>query len=140
VNIKFNNEDTPKFDLDLQLTQSYLIDLIEKEEKMAGEITVVFCSDEYLLQLNKEFLDHDYFTDIITFDYCDNNIISGDIFVSIDRIHYNAKKYNVGFNIELHRVLFHGVLHLIGYNDKTSGEKKEMRSKEDYYLNEFLKN
>ncbi|NQU88032.1 MAG: rRNA maturation RNase YbeY [Mariniphaga sp.] len=107
---------------------------------MAGEITVVFCSDEYLLQLNKEFLDHDYFTDIITFDYCDNNIISGDIFVSIDRIHYNAKKYNVGFNIELHRVLFHGVLHLIGYNDKTSGEKKEMRSKEDYYLNEFLKN
>ena len=100
-----------------------------------GEINYIFCSDSYLLIINKEYLGHDYYTDIITFDQSDQeNQISGDIFISIDRVRENAETFNVSFTDELHRVMIHGVLHLIGVNDKTPDEKSEMRKLEDHYL------
>ncbi|OFY93650.1 MAG: rRNA maturation RNase YbeY [Bacteroidetes bacterium RIFCSPLOWO2_12_FULL_31_6] len=107
---------------------------ILKEGKTAGEISYIFCSDEYIYQINLEHLKHNTYTDIITFNYCENNIISGDIFISIDRVKENAITYNTTFQNELHRVIIHGILHLIGFNDKTNEDKALMRSKEDFYL------
>jgi len=109
--------------------------MIFEEKKEEGELSFVFCSDDYLLKMNKDYLQHDYFTDVITFDYTENNIISGDIFISIDRIKENAKRFNVTFEEELQRVMIHGILHLIGYNDKTEEEQSEMTEKENKYLN-----
>ncbi len=109
--------------------------MIFEEKKEEGELSFVFCSDDYLLKMNKDYLQHDYFTDVITFDYTENNIISGDIFISIDRIKENAKSFNVTFEEELQRVMIHGILHLIGYNDKTEEEQSEMTEKENKYLN-----
>lgn len=107
---------------------------IQQEEKSATEITYVFCSDEYLYQMNLDYLNHDTYTDIITFDYTENSIVSGDIFISIDRVKENAIKFNTTFLNELSRVIIHGVLHLVGYKDKTIEQKQVMRSKEDFYL------
>ena len=99
-----------------------------------SEIAFVFCSDDYLLDINQRFLAHDYYTDVITFDYSIESSISGDVFVSIDRVAENAAQVGVSFENELHRVLVHGVLHLLGYKDKTSEEKAVMTDKEDFYL------
>lgn len=111
--------------------------LVKEEQRNLGDITVVFCSDEYLLDINKRHLDHDYFTDIITFDYCDGGFISGDLFISVDRVHENSKNEHVDFVNELARVCVHGVLHLCGYGDKSEREQVVMRRKEDYYLRLF---
>ena len=108
--------------------------LVINEKKELGNISIVFCSDEYLLKINDEYLSHNYYTDIITFDYCENSVISGDLFISLDRISENARIFEVQFNEELYRVIFHGLLHLVAYKDKTEAEKKVMRAKEDYYL------
>lgn len=110
---------------------------IEKESKHLGDINYIFCSDKYLLTLNKKYLNHNYYTDVITFDYSQSNILSGDIFISIDRVADNAKKYDTVFMTELLRVIIHGVLHLIGYDDKTETDKIIMTSKEDIYLKLF---
>lgn len=103
------------------------------EHKDLGPISIIFCSDEYLLEINKTYLDHDYFTDIISFPYS-KNPIEGDIYISIDRIRENAKEYHVTFDHELHRVIIHGILHFLGYRDKTEEEQNTMTTKEDYYL------
>ena len=116
-------------------TISWLENVIKTENKKPGEINYILCDDEYLLKVNQDFLDHDYYTDIITFDYVKGKTISGDIFVSLPRISENAETLSKDFNVELHRVLAHGILHLCGYKDKTDDEVKEMRNKEDYYLN-----
>lgn len=116
-------------------TKNWLINLIKNEQKKVGEINYIFCDDEYLLKVNRDFLQHDYYTDIITFDYVKGKTIAGDIFVSLPRISENAETHSKDFNLELHRVLAHGILHLCGYKDKTKEEIKEMRNKEDYYLN-----
>jgi len=108
--------------------------LINKELMQCGDLSVIFCSDAYLLDMNKQYLDHDYYTDIITFDYVEGKIISGDLFISYDRIVENAKKYQISAEKEMFRVVFHGVLHLVGFKDKSEEEKKLMREKEDYYL------
>ncbi|NOZ34409.1 MAG: rRNA maturation RNase YbeY [Chlorobi bacterium] len=108
--------------------------LISNENKTDGELSFIFCSDNYLLEMNKNYLKHDFYTDVITFDYCENDIVSGDIFISIDRIKENAKIYKTTFQNELHRIMIHGVLHLVGYNDKTDKEQKQMREKENFYL------
>ena len=109
---------------------------IENEGYKEGEILFIFTSDEYLLQINRRYLTHDTYTDIITFSESDNTeIISGEIFISLDRVLDNAKKFEVSPTKELARVLVHGILHLVGYNDKTVKEKKIMRTKEDYYIN-----
>lgn len=108
----------------------------EKEKKSISELNFIFCSDEYLLEMNVSYLNHDTLTDIITFDNSDEaNKITGDIFISIERVIENAKKFEVVFEDELHRVMVHGVLHLIGYKDKKKEEKEKMRAKENYYLN-----
>lgn len=118
-------------------TSTWISKIIDSENKITGEINYIFCSDNYLHKINLEHLNHDTFTDIITFDYVENGIISGDIFVSIDRVKENAKEFKDLFNNELNRVLAHGVLHLLGYKDKTEAEAKEMRSKEEFALSLF---
>lgn len=124
-----------EFDLkEVQKVEEWIAETIGQEEKLLGEIAYVFCSDDYLLSLNKEYLNHDTLTDIITFNYCEGNQIHGDIFISIERVKENAVIYNTTFEKELHRVMIHGILHLLGYNDKTAKEKELMRTKENFYL------
>lgn len=116
-------------------TISWIKDTIEAEKKVPGELSFIFCSDNHLLQMNIDYLQHNTFTDIITFDTSEEEIlISGDIFISIDRVRDNAYKFKKEMNDELHRVIIHGVLHLIGYSDKTTNKKSIMRRKEDAYL------
>lgn len=107
---------------------------IENEEFELGEINYIFCDDAYLHKLNVQFLQHDTLTDIISFDYTMGKLISGDIYISIERVADNAKYFNVSFEDELHRVVIHGVLHYLGYKDKTDVEKSVMRSKENECL------
>ena len=105
-----------------------------QEEKVLGDLTIIFCSDDYLLEVNREHLDHDYYTDIITFDYSDFPTVSGDLFISVDRVKENATDFNVSFEHELQRVIIHGFLHLCGYFDKTNEDELLMRSKENQSL------
>ena len=105
-----------------------------EEKKKIGEISYIFCDDDYLLEKNIKYLNHNTLTDIISFDYTMGNLIAGDVFISIERVLENAKDFNVVFEDELHRVMIHGILHFCGYHDKSNEEKKLMRSKEDYYL------
>ena len=134
--IEFFFEDVKNVPIHEKILILHLNSLIENELKNTGDISVIFCSDEYLLKMNKEYLDHDYYTDIITFDYVEGNVISGDLFISLDRIAENAKTFDTTLLKELYRVVFHGVLHLVGYKDKTDDEEREMRKKENYYLKE----
>lgn len=114
---------------------NYWLKLVaESEIKKLGNINIIFCSDNYILDVNVKYLGHDYFTDIITFDYCEKDILSGDLFISIDTVRDNAEFYKTEFNDELNRVIVHGLLHLIGYDDHTPEEQKIMREKENYYL------
>ena len=99
-----------------------------------GELSIIFCDDEYLLEVNKKHLNHDYYTDIITFNYNVEKKLNGDLFISLDRVKDNASVFNENFNLELFRVIIHGVLHLCGFNDKTTSEQREMRQKENHYL------
>jgi len=108
--------------------------IILEENKKEGDIVFVFCNDEYLLKKNIQFLNHDTYTDVITFDYCSDSIINGDIFISTERVKENAKNLEVDFFNELNRVMVHGLLHLLGYKDKTELDAKLMREKEDFYL------
>lgn len=112
--------------------------LIVAEGFIEGEISIIICSDDELLEINRNHLNHDYYTDIITFDYSEGANINGDLFVSIDRIKENSDKFEVRFEEELHRVIFHGVLHMMGYNDKSNEEQTLMRSKENHYLKELF--
>ncbi|MCR5555099.1 MAG: rRNA maturation RNase YbeY [Bacteroidales bacterium] len=119
--------------------QKVLAILSEKEGKELGEISYIFCSDNYLLKINKKYLNADYFTDVITFDYCVGNKISGDIYISIERVKENSKIFSQSFFNETLRVILHGALHLCGYKDKKPKEEKIMREKENFYLNEYSK-
>ncbi|MDR1055544.1 MAG: rRNA maturation RNase YbeY [Prevotellaceae bacterium] len=114
--------------------RTYISNLIRNEGKTLGEINIIFCSDEYLLDMNKQYLNHDYYTDVITFDYSEGPVVSGDIFISIDMVRSNAEEYAPSFEHELYRVIFHGVLHLCGYKDKSEDEERLMRGKENLYL------
>lgn len=106
----------------------------ESEVYTLGNVSVIFCSDNYILDINQRFLQHDYFTDIITFDYSEGSKISGDLFISVDSVKENSIEYGTDFEDELHRVIVHGILHLIGYDDHTDEDVRIMRSKENYYL------
>ncbi len=117
----------------------WLEDIILSEGKKLGEINYIFCDDEYLLKVNQDYLQHDYYTDIITFDYVKGRTISGEIFVSLQRISDNASTLSKDYEEELRRVLAHGVLHLSGYKDKSKEEEQLMRSKEDFYLAKYSK-
>lgn len=134
--INFFFEDVRPFKQKKKPIKKYVKSLILNELYVLGELSVIFCSDRYLLNINKQYLNHDYYTDIVTFNYVEDSVISGDLFISLDRVRENAETFETKFVVELYRVVFHGVLHLIGYNDKTDAEKMQMRQKEDYYLSE----
>lgn len=127
-------EDVTVPNFDTQLLENTLEYLISEEGFVSGDVNIIYCSDEHLLQMNKDYLNHDYYTDIITFDYVDDQIVSGDLFISLDRIKENASQFADNLDQELFRVMIHGVLHLCGYHDKTDEEKHTMRDKEDKYL------
>jgi probable rRNA maturation factor len=128
--ISFNYE--TDFELDnKQRYEQWLSQVIVSEGKKEGEVSYIFCDDDYLLEINKQYLDHDTLTDIISFDYTVGNEIGGDIFISIERVKDNAVDFNVTFEEELRRVMVHGVLHYCGYKDKTEAEQKLIRNKEE---------
>lgn len=137
--ISLNSVDVvkPKFIKSRQL-KPFIKTLVLSEGFVSGDIAIVFCSDEYLLKVNQDFLNHDYYTDIITFDYCKNGIINGDLLISVDRVLENSFKENTSFQEELHRVVFHGVLHLCGFKDKSKKDIEKMRFKESQYLNLYV--
>jgi rRNA maturation RNase YbeY len=114
--------------------KEWLLSAIVDFGKEPGRIDVVFCSDAYLLEINRAHLQHDTYTDIITFDYCESNQVSGEIYISTDRVRENASIYGIALRDELDRVLVHGILHLLGYTDKTKAQKAKMTATEDYYL------
>lgn len=120
-------------------TSDWILKCIEHETFELGELNYIFCDDEYLHKINVEFLNHDTLTDIISFDYSIGKLVSGDIFISVERVKENANNFNVSFQNELHRVIIHGVLHYMKYKDKTIEEKTLMRNKENECL-ELLKN
>lgn len=115
--------------------REWIIRTIVMEDGSPGDVTFIFCTDDYLLNMNIQYLQHDTLTDIITFDYCEEmGNVSGDIFISLDRVRENAAELNLSFEEELKRVIIHGVLHLLGYNDKAPSDEALMRLKENYYL------
>lgn len=132
--INFYNQDNPYTLKQKTIIKRWLIDSAKKEGFSIKDLNYIFCSDDYLLSVNQQHLKHDYYTDIISFDYTENRLISGDIFISIDRVKENAKTYNQEFVNELYRVMIHGVLHFMGYKDKTTNEKQVMRAKEDAFV------
>lgn len=116
------------------LNNKWLRLVAESEIRRVGNVSIIFCSDNYILDINQRYLGHDYFTDIITFDYCEGDRLSGDLFISVDSVRENSIEYGTDFMDELYRVIVHGILHLIGYDDHTEGDIAVMRSKENYYL------
>ena len=134
INYFFENIDNKNIDSNISI---WLEDLILSENKKLGDINYIFCDDDYLLKVNQDYLDHDYYTDIITFDYVKGKTISGDIFVSLPRILDNASALSQDSEKEFRRVLAHGLLHLCGYKDKTEEEESTMRQKEDFYINRY---
>ena len=119
---------------EINQNKKWLNQVISNEAKEEGDITYIFCDDDYLLEKNIRFLNHNTLTDVITFDYCEGNSVSGDIFISIERVKENSEVFKVDFLTELNRVMVHGLLHLLGYKDKTERESNLMRKKENYYL------
>ena len=112
----------------------WIKDVAASYDKKVGDVSYIFCSDEKILEINKEYLQHDYYTDIITFDYTDEDVISGDIFISLDTVESNAKEFNTDYLEELHRIIIHGILHLCGINDKGPGEREYMTECENKAL------
>lgn len=133
-NITFHSEDVDFHLVNEKQIINWLKNAVKNEGKTVSELSYIFCSDDYLHKMNLEYLKHDTYTDIITFDYTEGIVVGGDIFISIDRVKENALKFKTEFLNELSRVIVHGVLHLVGYKDKTTKEKGLMRSKEDFYL------
>jgi len=139
MNISFNflaKTSLPK----RQQLKSFIKDIFKNEKKKARSLNYIFCSDQYLLEINKTYLGHNYFTDIITFDLTEpgSKTIEGEIYISIDTVKDNAKRFKTTISKELYRVIFHGVLHLCGYDDKTITDKSQMTEKENYYLEKYL--
>lgn len=125
ISFKFNKK---------RFTKLWLENVALNEGKTLGDINIIFCSDPYILDVNQRFLQHTYYTDIITFDYCEGDILSGDLFISIDTVRDNSLFYHTDFNEELNRVIVHGILHLVGYDDHSESDIAIIRSKEDQYL------
>ena len=132
--ISYYTQDTDFVFKGKSFNNKWLKMVAESEIRRIGAVSIIFCSDREILDVNMKYLQHDYFTDIITFDYCEGDRLSGDLFISVDSVRENAVFYGVEFADELNRVMVHGILHLIGYDDHTLEEQKVMREKEDYYL------
>lgn len=137
-NISFHSEGVNTKTPSKRLLKAWIKEFVSNHGKKVGELAFIFCSDEKILEVNQNFLQHDYYTDIITFDYCEGEIVSGDIFISVERVAENATSHNVEYSSELLRVLAHGVLHLIGFQDKSPKKKKEMTENEDLCISLFL--
>jgi rRNA maturation RNase YbeY len=116
----------------------WIKDIATGYNKKTGDIAFIFCSDERILEVNKQYLEHDYYTDIITFDYTEGDSISGDIFISIDTVKSNAEEFGATFENELHRIIIHGILHLCGQDDKTPELRAEMSKKENLALEKYM--
>ena len=134
--VSYFTEDTSFAFKEKRVTSRWLKFVAESEAKRLGDIAVIFCSDNYILNINIQYLQHDYYTDIITFDYCEGNRLSGDLFISVDSVRENALLYKTEFADELNRVIVHGLLHLMGYDDHTPEDVAVMRAKENYYLSQ----
>lgn len=118
-------------------TSTWIKAVAANHNKKIGEIAYIFCSDEKILEVNREYLQHDYYTDIITFDYCENNLLNGDIFISLDTIKTNAEQFGTNYETELHRVIIHGILHLCGIDDKAPGARQVMEEAENRALSQL---
>ena len=136
--VKFFHEKKTRVNKSKALKQ-FIASIFNKEAKALDTLTYVFCSDSYLLNINRQYLQHDFYTDIISFNLSDHpdSPIIGEIYISTDRVKDNASIHHTNFEQELHRVIFHGALHLCGYKDKTKAQQKEMRAKEDFYLSKY---
>lgn len=115
-------------------TTEWLKSVAATHDRKIGEIAYIFCSDEKILEVNRQYLKHDYYTDIITFDYCEGSRLNGDLFISLDTVRTNAEQFGADYNTELHRVIIHGILHLCGINDKGPGEREIMEEAENKAL------
>lgn len=135
--IDFFNEDVPFPKIKKSNVKALIKTIISDHSRSLDNVNIIFCSDEYLLTINKDYLAHDYFTDIITFQYSDTEI-SSDIFISLDRVEDNSRSFSVPYITELHRIIIHGILHLVGYDDKTENDKSIMTLKEDFYLEKIV--
>jgi rRNA maturation RNase YbeY len=136
--ISFHNEGVNTKTPSKRLLKAWIKEFVANHSKKVGELAFVFCDDEKILEVNRNFLQHDYYTDIITFDYCEGIIVSGDIYISVERVQENAIIHEVDYNTELLRVLAHGVLHLIGFQDKEEKLKVEMTKNEDLCISLFF--
>lgn len=133
--ITYQTEDTAFRFRFRRLTSRWIREIIAQADLKTGDLSIVFCSDPYILKINQEYLGHDYYTDIITFDYCEGDVLSGDLIISVDTVRANAVEYGAAsFDEELHRVIIHGVLHLIGFDDHTPEDQAEMRRQENAAL------
>ena len=136
--ISFHNESVNNKTPSKRLLKAWIKEFVANHGKKVGELAFVFCSDEKILEVNQNFLQHDYYTDIITFDYSEGEVISGDVFISVERVLENAASHQVDYNTELLRVISHGVLHLIGFQDKEEEKKDEMTRNEDLCISLFF--
>lgn len=132
--ISYNTENVKMPALKKREVNAWIRTVAAKYGKKVGEVAYIFCDDAKILEVNRQYLQHDYYTDIITFDYCDGNTLHGDIFISLDTVRSNAQEFGVSFDNELHRILIHGILHLCGQNDKAPADHKEMTRKENEAL------
>lgn len=137
--ITYQTEDIEMPAIRKRETSAWIKAVAETYGKRTGDIAYIFCSDEKILEVNRQYLQHDYYTDIITFDYCEGNRISGDLFISLDTVRTNAEQFGTDYNTELYRVIIHGILHLCGINDKGPGEREIMEAAENKAL-EMWKN
>lgn len=137
--IEYFAEDVGMPDFNQADVNDWIATIIQNHDQELGEISVIFCSDEYILKVNREYLEHDYFTDIITFDYCEGGLVNGDLFISLDTVFDNSKDFETGYDNELMRVIIHGVLHLIGFKDKSDEDQAEMTKQENISLSLLCK-
>ena len=136
--INFYTEEVVFPALNFKDVKQWIKKIIENHKFKLGDVSIIFCNDEYLLSINKTYLNHNYYTDIITFNYNNKNVLSGDIFISVDTVKLNAKEFAVTESDEFLRVIIHGILHLLGFNDSNDEEKLEMRRKENESLELFF--
>jgi probable rRNA maturation factor len=137
LKIRLKNTNLLKEKIDRGKIGKLIDEIIRREDKRLGEIVIVFLGDEEILRINREFLKHDYFTDIITFDYNRKRNVSGDLCIGIDSVTRNTEQYKTLYEYELVRVIIHGILHLIGYDDQNNESKRQMKAKENFYLKLF---
>lgn len=132
--ISYNTINVKMPDISHRETTAWVHAVAASYNKRVGEVAYVFCDDEKILEVNRQYLKHDYYTDIITFDYCEGDVLSGDLFISLDTVRTNAEQFGKTYDDELHRVIIHGILHLVGINDKGPGEREIMEAAENKAL------